>query len=346
MPMQGMHGILKPPGQQASSRSSGTPPKAPPEVYHKLPGQFYRPSSANGNHEQQSEQSQHQLQHEGHHQPQQPAQQRNAQVNGIAPPIDPSLFSMYPEPSSNGGPYSLPVNPYPAPGSSSADRPSLYALPSLEQIATEVLDMNGGGEENGDAGLAAIQAFNRQNIIQAYQQQNGGMLPMNIAPPVDGSVDSGVSISGVTEQKDGSSPPGGAFNVFSIGSGVESVSHDSSLGNAQSPAMHHELPPAPEAAPQANSQQEQNPQTPYEAHPEDTVESPSFPEFNQTENEDSKAEIPFYQPPVSMSPELARAMPNFPPSSPMKVKRESFVATSPEMFRRNSREFSQALEDS
>lgn len=202
--------------------------------------------------------------------------------------------------------------------------------------------MNGGGEENGDAGLAAIQAFNRQNIIQAYQQQNGGMLPMNIAPPVDGSVDSGVSISGVTEQKDGSSPPGGAFNVFSIGSGVESVSHDSSLGNAQSPAMHHELPPAPEAAPQANSQQEQNQQTPFEAHPEATAESPSFPEFDQTENEDSKAEIPFYQP----SPELARALPNFPPSSPMKVKRESFVATSPEMFRRNSREFSQALEDS
>ena len=142
--------------------------------------------------------------------------------------------------------------------------------------------MNGGGDENGDAGLAAIQAFNRQNIIQAYQQQNGGMLPMNIAPPVDGSVDSGVSISGVTEQKDGSSPPGGAFNVFSIGSGVESVSHDSSLGNAQSPAMHHELPPAPEAASEAKFQQEQNPQTPYEAHPEDTAESPEFPEFHQT----------------------------------------------------------------
>jgi hypothetical protein len=352
MPMQGMHGILKPPGQQASSRSSGTPPKAPPEVYHKLPGQFYRPSSANGNHEQQLEQSQHQNENEGQHQSQQPPQQRIAQANGSAPPIDPSLFSMYPEPSSNGGPYSLPVNPYPAPDSSSADRPSLYALPSLEQIATEVLDMNGGGDENGDAGLAAIQAFNRQNIIQAYQQQNGGLLPMHIAPPVDGSVDSGVSISGVTEQKDGSSPPGGAFNVFSVGSGVESVSHDSSLGNAQSPAMHHELQPAPEVATEANSQQEQNHQIPYEAHPElhDTVESPPFAEFQQTENDDIKgspAEIPFYQPPTSMSPDMARALPHgFPPSSPMKVKRESFVATSPEMFRRNSREFSQALEDS
>ena len=257
---------------------------------------------------------------------------------------------MYPEPASNGGPYTLPGNPYPAPDSSSADRPSLYALPSLEQIATEVLDMNGGGDENGDAGLAAIQAFNRQNIIQAYQQQNGGILPMNVAPPVDGSVDSGVSISGVTEQKDGSSPPGGAFNVFSVGSGVESVSHDSSLGNVQSPAMHHELPPAPEAAPDAKSQQEQTHDIPYEAHPEvhETMESPPFAEFHQTENDDNKgspSEIPFYQPPTSMSPEMTRAMPHgFPPSSPVKQKRESFVAASPEMFRRNSREFSQALE--
>lgn len=349
MPMQGMHGILKPPGQQTSSRSSGTPPKAPPEVYHKLPGQFYRPSSANGNHEQQLEQSQHQHQNEGHHQSQQPTQHRNAQINGSAPPIDPSLFSMYPEPSSTGGPYSIPVNPYPVPDSSSADRPSLYALPSLEQIATEVLDMN-GGDENGDAGLAAIQAFNRQNIIQAYQQQNGGLLPMNIAPPVDGSVDSGVSISGVTEHKDGSSPPGGAFNVFSVGNSVESVSHDSSLGNAQSPAMHHELPPAPEAALEANTQLEHNEQIPYEAHSEahNSLESAPFAEFQ--ENDDDKgspAEIPFYQPPTSMSPEMARAMPHgFPPSSPMKQKRESFVATSPEMFRRNSREFSQPLEES
>jgi len=209
--------------------------------------------------------------------------------------------------------------------------------------------MNGGGDENGDAGLAAIQAFNRQSIIQAYQQQNGGLLPVNIAPPVDGSVDSGVSISGVTEQKDGSSPPGGAFNVFSVGNGVESVSHDSSLGNAQSPAVHHELPPASENAPEANSQQEQNQDVPYEARPEvhETMESPAFAEFNQPENDDDNKDIPFYQPPTSMSPEMARAMPHgFPPSSPMKQKRESFVATSPEMFRRNSREFSQPLEES
>lgn len=356
MPMQGMHGILKPPGQQVSSRSSGTPPKAPPEVYHKLPGQFYRPSSAHGNHEQQLEPSQHHHQHGQQHQPQQQQpQQRSVQTNGSAPPIDPSLFSMYPEPTSNnGGPYSLPTNPYPVPDHSSADRPSLYALPSLEQIATEVLDMNGGGDENGDAGLAAIQAFNRQTIIQAYQQQNGGLLPMGIAPPVDGSVDSGVSISGVTEQKDGSSPPGGAFNVFSVGNGVESVSHDSSLETVPSPAMHHEMPPAPGAADSAVFPPEEDQHVPFEAQPvvHETVESPPFAEFQQAETDNRRssfAGIPFYQPPNSMSrsPEMMRSMPHgFPPSSPNKRKRESFVATSPEMFRRSSRDFSQPLEES
>jgi hypothetical protein len=237
------------------------------------------------------------------------------------------------------------------PDHSSADRTSLYAIPSLEQIATEVLDMNGGEEENGEAGLAAIQAFNRQRdgLFQVYQQQNG-LLPMDVAPPVDGSVDSGVSMSGITGEKDGSSPPG--FNVFSINSTVEAVAQDATQANARSPAMHHEMPQAHDPAPKLEEQAELHHSAQFEAHPEvhDTVESPPFADYQHGELDNRRTSfggIPFYQPPSSTSPEMMRSMPHgFPFSSPNKAKRESFVATSPEMFRRNSREFSQPLEES
>jgi hypothetical protein len=350
--MQGMHGILKPGSQQKSSRASGTPPKAPPEVYHKLPGQFYRPSSSDGNHESQPEANQPQRQLNLQHQPQHQTQHHNAQPNGSAPPIDPSLFSMYPEPNSNNaGAFSMPTNPYPMPDHSSANQTSLYAIPSLEQIATEVLDMNGGEEENGEAGLAAIQAFNRQRdgFIHAYQQQNGGLLSMGIAPPVDGSVDSGVSMSGLTGDKDGSSPPG--FNVFSINN-VEPVVQDANQENAPSPAAHHEMATAHESAPKVEEQQEQHHNNQFEAQPEahDVVESPPFADYQTGDIDNHRGSfsgIPFYQPPSSTSPELMRSVPHgFSISSPEKTKRESFVATSPEMFTRNTREFSQPLEDS
>jgi len=260
---------------------------------------------------------------------------------------------MYPEPNSNNaGAFSMPSNPYPMPEHSSAERTSLYAIPSLEQIATEVLDMNGGEEENGEAGLAAIQAFNRQRdgYLQAYQQQNGGLLPMGVAPPVDGSVDSGVSMSGLTGEKDGSSPPG--FNVFSINNPVESVAQDANQVNAPSPATQHEMPPAHDPAPKVEEQPEQHLIAQFEAQPEvhDTAESPPFADYQHGEIDNHRGSfsgIPFYQPPSSTSPEMMRAMPHgFPISSPNKAKRESFVATSPEMFSRDLREFSQPLEDS
>lgn len=245
----------------------------------------------------------------------------------------------------------MPTNPYPMPDHSSANQTSLYAIPSLEQIATEVLDMNGGEEENGEAGLAAIQAFNRQRdgFIHAYQQQNGGLLPMGIAPPVDGSVDSGVSMSGLTGDKDGSSPPG--FNVFSINN-VEPVAQDMIQENAPSPAINHEMHSAHEPAPKVEEQPEQHHNAQFEAQPEihDTVESPPFADYQNGELDNHRGSfsgIPFYQPPSSTSPEMMRSVPHgFPISSPNKAKRESFVATSPEMFTRNTREFSQPLEDS
>lgn len=70
-------------------------------------------------------------------------------------PIDPSLTSAYPDPALDSihdihYSYSAPV------------RPGMISLPSLEEIATEVLDMDGGDGPNAiETGLAAIQQFNR-----------------------------------------------------------------------------------------------------------------------------------------------------------------------------------------
>lgn len=347
--MNGMHGILKPMGQD-SPETSTSPPKAPPEVYHKLPGQFYQPSNSEGNTQRQPEQRAHDHQQ----QPQQPQQQQNhrqnAPTHGSAPPIDPSLFSMYPEPSaSNGGSFSAPNQPYHMPDHSSTERPPLFALPSLEQIATEVLDMNGGADENGEAGLAAIQAFNRQRdgYIQAYQQQNGGLLPMDAPPPVDDSVDSGVSLSGLTEHKDGSSPPGGVFNAHANINGLENASDGIKQESAKSPAIHHE-PSSGEtetqAQPKAPAKEEAQADMP------ENGDAAPFSEFQLPENEERRSSVthvPFYQPPVSMSqsPEMMRSMPHgLPPSSPDKFDREPFMPTSPEMFRRPSQDPHQGLE--
>ena len=171
---------------------------------------------------------------------------------------------------------------------------------------------------------------------------------MGVAPPVDGSVDSGVSMSGLTGDKDGSSPPG--FNVFSINN-VEPAAQDANQGNAPSPAFHQEMPQAHEPAPKMEEQPEQHHTTQFEAQPEvHSVESPPFADYQNGEidnRRESFSGIPFYQPPSSTSPEMMRSVPHgFPISSPEKTKRESFVATSPEMFTRNAREFSQPLEDS
>lgn len=104
------------------------------------------------------------------------------------PQIDPNLFSMYPAPEENEGPYSD-YRPYPTseqPRTYNAP-PASYNLPSLEQIANEVLvDMN--GNEYHDQGA--------QQVFDTAPMSNGHVKP-------DESVDSAVSLP-ASESK---SPP-------------------------------------------------------------------------------------------------------------------------------------------
>lgn len=308
--MQGMHGVLKPMNVNRPMKPEVQPAqKAPSETYHKLPGEFYHPGTTNG---------------EQHHsQPTDPNPQHRAS-NGSAPPIDPSLFSMHSQ-------FSQP-NPYPSHSyypdhTTPAERPLLYALPSLEQIANDVLDMDGRGDEGTEVGLAAIAAFNAQQqheFVHAYPQQSLEQQEAHEASQPDGSVDSGVSMSAPeTDQKDAALTNGHA-DVSPI------VEPESKAPEADEIVVHHELPAAPVTTQEDNTVP--------------TVTSPS------ADRRSSFAQIPLYQPPAPpvKSPEMTRAQPNgtataASPSSPNKRKRESISFSSPNKLRRQSRDVSQPL---
>jgi len=303
--MQGMHGVLKPMNVNRPMKIEVQQPaqKAPAEIYHKLPGEFYLPGTTNG--------------HQQHSPPPDPNPQHRPS-RGSAPPIDPSLFSMYSEHSH--------ANPYPThsfyPDHSSAERPPLYALPSLEQIANDVLDMDGRGDEGAEAGLAAIQAFNRQQqqeFVHAYPQQSMDQRESNEASQPDGSVDSGVSMSA----------PETDLKETSLTDGHVDASTSDDLPSAQLEddiVLHHGLSMVPVST--------------QEFIDAVTVTSPA------ADRRSSIVQIPLYQPPVS-SPEMARAQPNGIASvslaSPNKRKRESISFASPNKLRRQSRDVSQAL---
>nr|OQO20641.1 hypothetical protein B0A51_13511 [Rachicladosporium sp. CCFEE 5018] len=183
-PPLGMQGILKPVLQPAEPKQEVTLPRAPADVYHNVPGQFWQPDTVHSDHEQ----SVH-----SHHSP----HEIDGMSRSSGTPIDPSLFSMYPEDESIPQSFST---PYTAPDYTNADRSALYALPSLEQIATEVLDMDGHGGD--DAGLSAIQAFNlQQRDDQAQDSQAPSPDTNNDETKPDGSVDSGISMSAHVEHE-------------------------------------------------------------------------------------------------------------------------------------------------
>ncbi|CAK3904819.1 domain-containing histone demethylation 1 [Lecanosticta acicola] len=98
------------------------------------------------------------------------------------PPLDPSLFG-YPDPASSS--YVNQNYAYP-----SSDRPGPYQLPSLEQIANEVLDMNGRSHED-------YHTFSAQEQRDPPPVSNG----FTEATRPDESVDSAISIPGSDDGK-------------------------------------------------------------------------------------------------------------------------------------------------
>ncbi|KAK4548729.1 hypothetical protein LTR36_008502 [Oleoguttula mirabilis] len=107
------------------------------------------------------------------------------------PEIDPSLFSVYPEPAEQGS-YSNHSYPYPTTEQAQTNG---YEYPSLEQIANEVLDMNGRGHEDYiDAQLNALPyqpPHNPHVNVHVYEAHDTAPMSNALAKP-DESVDSAI----------------------------------------------------------------------------------------------------------------------------------------------------------
>jgi F-box/leucine-rich repeat protein 10/11 len=102
---------------------------------------------------------------------------QNAQQH--APALDPNLFAYQDQPG-NGGYVDNTYN-YAAP-----QRPQMYQYESLEQIASQVLDMNGHSNED---------PHHDPHAQEAPHMPNGGDEKFD-ASNADGSVDSGISLPG------------------------------------------------------------------------------------------------------------------------------------------------------
>lgn len=304
-PMQGLHGVLRPvsthqmPKQIKTSQSNDNWSNVMP---HGIPQYDDRMN--------------------GHPDELQVHQQHNEhpQHNQSAPPIDPSLMSsMYPEPA-NSHPFGGNAFPYP-----SNDRPSLYNLPSLEQIATEVLDMDGRGHESYENGLAAIEQFNRQreeNVHSLLSQQdvkqaNGSDTSIfaDHSGQADGSVDSGVAMAPNSEK--GGLPSGADKSGVSNYSGPASQSLQAGAvsivpGADDEASTRHELPVQQSSSEVTSVGGEGSAQASSLPATAETIStstnSTSNPEDKSEARRSSFASIPIYKPPAPpmKSPEVSR----------------------------------------
>lgn len=221
-------------------------------------------------------------------------------------PIDPSLFayseetnhSAYPDPSSHSA-YQPTTYPYPA-----TERPRLYQLPSLEQIASDVLNFEDGPEQD----YQAQQHHDAEPHVHVYNPSDLGAMPNGLptsdsAKP-DESADSAISLPGSelsdhdAKQADPSEPS------------LEQIAPEA---DAKPIAVHHGSPIAQPSS-QANA----------------TI-STSIEQASPAARKNSVGAVPLYQPPAppSQSPEQVKRMPhlvnggmNSSPKSAMSNKRK------------------------
>ncbi|SMR56327.1 unnamed protein product [Zymoseptoria tritici ST99CH_3D1] len=206
-----------------------------------------------------------------------------------APALDPSLFA-YAEVDQNGG-YTDNNYNYAAP-----QRPQMYQYESLEQIASQVLDMN--GDQNGAEESAGIE--------QLSNGQSGLDEKFDATNP-DGSVDSGISLPGSDS-----------------GHKDDASTHETAEDRQSSNGDH-----AATVDTGAETSSSQLNGTGAHLSVERADSDPSF-----DSQDTSLPTLPLYHPPapVSQSPELSRRQPILPNGSPngesTKRKRGSMSQTS------------------
>lgn len=221
------------------------------------------------------------------------ARPTQSHVEQNAANIDPSLFTQYSAPeqhrtyseSSHNYPYPSAEHSQPYPQAQPA-----YQMPSLEEIANEVLDMSGH-----DAPPSSLpDGFDQ---IRAFNAIGGGSLldgMPNSHPEVDGSVDSGVSLP-VQGLADKTKPNGGQDSV-------ESVAKDHSQSN--------DLPTG-DSPPNGEAQTSPSNGRGINSTNQETAQPDPAPATSPTATRSSANDLPLYQPPAPLakSPERTRAQP-------------------------------------
>ena len=208
------------------------------------------------------------------------------------PPIDPSLFSMYPEPGTDGA-YEDSSYPYPSTDQSQPFNPQAsqaYQLPSLEQIANEVLvDMNGNEvpdqslHDQQSHLLEQVQAFNAAHTASTENEQS----------KPDESVDSAVSLPTTEMLEQNAAEPALLHDVKQNDAKVNGSFSTVQVEQNKMPAAHSSIEAGGMAADETS-----NPP------PARTETSPARPKS-------SANDLPLWQPPapLSHSPEIVKRQP-------------------------------------
>jgi F-box/leucine-rich repeat protein 10/11 len=237
---------ISPGANFAEGHTNGT---APPPQHH-VPNCDYRPSA-------------------------QQTQMAPQTTDTHAPALDPNLFA-YSDMAQNGGYADNNKYNYPAP----QQRPQMYQYESLEQIASQVLDMNGNSNEDYHHSEQTADHIQVQQMTNG-QSKHDGQIEVE---KVDGSVDSGVSLPGSEgEQKD------------------DVVVEQPDLNADQSTfKIENELHAQPNGVTEAHSTSGTTEKhVDFDSDPTTHTRNPSMPS------------LPLYRPPapLSQSPELARRLP-------------------------------------
>jgi F-box/leucine-rich repeat protein 10/11 len=171
-------------------------------------------------------------------------------------PIDPSLSSMYCDPN-DANVFVTHDHQF-----ANTDRVHAFGMPSLEQIASEVLDMN-GGHGHPDEGFSAQEPEDHQlQVLKHDPELVGDDLKSEIHKP-DGSVDSAISLA-ASDSLDKSPPassPDTSVNAEQLSGPIQrSVELNNAISAAPTaePAASIPLyrpPPPPSASPELSKRQ-------------------------------------------------------------------------------------------
>jgi hypothetical protein len=173
-------------------------------------------------------------------------------------PIDPSLSAMYCDPN-DANVFVTHDHQF-----GNTDRVHAFGMPSLEQIASEVLDMN-GGHGHPDEGFSAQEPEDHQLHVLKQDTENGVADLKSELHKTDGSVDSAISLaaSDSLDKSPSSSSPDNSIAAEQLSGPIQrSVELNNAIASASESAAEptasiplYRPPPPPSASPELSKRQ-------------------------------------------------------------------------------------------